>query len=414
MKRRSGFSWYGMAGVGAALLFFFGAGGGLPSVGAADDEVLENSVESADPVYAELEKRAAQNDPDAWFELGKLYFEGFGCEQPPCEWALRCFRKSEELRPNAEVKMFIELCGRRLAAEKAAEESTGSTVSPMEKALAAHFQEMRRRFGSGNVDAVLEQLIAASPEMDGEAFALRLVKLPGTIRLAGWNFDPAGCRRYIRENTIDDREGFSRWMTEDFREMPLSENLLAVNPSIRVINHTLEEFAARALNQTYLPCGESELAGFRKLILGTDESTDQVDFAGWKISDDVFFTIMTDNSGAWRLRSYRFLLREKGRFYWFGEYDCMPDERTAAAVAGFLLREPNSLNNIAVLLSESGCDADAVVENLLKEADEKGCVAASYNLGLFCLTHKRKAEAQKWLQKALKQESELRNSLLLE
>ena len=25
MKRRSGFSWYGMAGVGAALLFFFGA-----------------------------------------------------------------------------------------------------------------------------------------------------------------------------------------------------------------------------------------------------------------------------------------------------------------------------------------------------------------------------------------------------
>ena len=72
------------------------------------------------------------------------------------------------------------------------------------------------------------------------------------------------------------------------------------------------------------------------------------------------------------------------------------------------------LNNIAVLLSESGCDADAVVENLLKEADEKGCVAASYNLGLFCLTHKRKAEAQKWLQKALKRESELRNSLLLE
>ena len=368
----------------------------------------------ADAVYEELEKRAAQNDADAWFELGKRYYEGFGCERPPCEWALRCFRKSDQLKPNAEVKMFLELCGRRIAEEKAAEQSADEVVTPVDKALTAHFQEMRRHLGSENVDSMLDILKAEFGGAEEESLTLRAVKLPGSLRLAGWNFDPGKYRDYLAENTIDDREGFPRWMTEEFSEMPLSENLLPINPSIRVMNGALENLAAESLNQTYLPCDEKELEGFREIFRDAGEYMDQVEFSGWKITSDVYFVIFVDYSGAWRLRTYRFLFREGGRYYWFSEDDRMPEASEAAVIAGYLLREPNSLNNIAVRLSESSCKAGAFIEELLKEAAEKGCVGASYNLGLVCLSHGRKAEAEAYLRKALERLPELQESFLAE
>lgn len=351
--------------------------------------------------YDRLEAAAEKGSADAWFSLGKLYYAGIGCSQPPYRWALRCFRKAASLSPSAAAERYIASCNRKISAERAADLRRETTPVAVMEQQSLPMAKMLQSEGVDQAGEILRDLFRSG---DGEFYLEKAIPVKRYM-ITGWNFDARRCYALLREKMTLDREGSTLLMSEEFEKEPLSKNLLNVNPTIRYMNAAVQRELEEKSLRSFPRAGKADTDAMVSVLAGDIEDMKQyLELSAWHISGGLYFGISVDNSGAWRLRRYVFFLKDGKTFYLLSRSHDPVSRDDTVMPAGLLVGEAAALNNAAVSLNNNDARAAALVEKLLLRSSRAGCITADRNLLAFYLYHKRKEKAGVYLDKLRKTE----------
>lgn len=391
-------------------------------------EKAEQDSSFYNKMYHYLELSAANNNADAWYNLGVNYYVGCGLENADMERSRLCFLAAERLEPAARTEynlgiVYWKLYGNRdesfrwmkLAAEKGDAQAKLFMSKPPEfrkvpeqkipdvltDTVNSHFDRLRQALAeSGSGEA--EKVNAENKKCCGRMILLPMENIP---ELDGWDFDFSAHHRKIAENVTADRQGNMRWMTDEYKSQPLEENLLYINPTIRQINQLHEDAMLKALNASkFKVCTPQETEALRKQLF-PESDPEELKCNFWKLRKDLYFCLQADFSGRWQMRYYQFIIfDEKGKPEVFLSFRTPPDKVTAALINGILQGNPAAMNNFAVLgfngeLSGEHSDEDEV-ELLLCAATEAGIAASAYNTAVFYQSGGKTQLAAKYFERA--------------
>ena len=218
-----------------------------------------------------------------------------------------------------------------------------------------------------------------------------MAPLPDTLPpVQGWDFDAEAFYKSEQSQYIEDKKGFLRLKIEGYDENPSEDLLMSINQTIRHINSRQEEVALEYMTKAgYTRCDElvREVLGFK--------GRDEVDVMGWEFGDGLFLGVTNENSGAWRLRSFDFLYRNKGKMLKIVSFDTFPDKEIARIVLGVVRGVPEAYNNLAVLIENretATLSREPIESAMLFEmaaCTSGGCAIGIQNLCLFLLEQQR-------------------------
>ncbi|MBR2873880.1 MAG: sel1 repeat family protein, partial [Lentisphaeria bacterium] len=379
-----------------------------------------------------LELAAKQNYRQAWVYLAECYLAKNNVHPSYFLWAKLCLQAAERLKADAETEYRIGLIEAltgnlpefkhwmKLAADKghknAASLLNDSRIhkkiisfrqkqerkqqrNALKNSINAHFKKLQQTLGD-DADEMIEQLSLQRPV----STISKMIRLPHPqdIILPGWNYDPAQTEALIEKNLMADREGGTRWMTEEFFKQPLWENLLYPNPTIRAINATHEEELIGSLNKSpFRRCKKEEIKSLIKPFMDSEAPKDYYDDdAVWDLGNNLYFRLHVASDGAWKLPDYQFFVVRNGKSIHVETFPHPPSVADAALVAGIVKNNPACWNNLAVKYADGEMDqvfrrdddAEGILKNLVKSRHAIG----TYNLAIFYQNRKKNAEAKKY------------------
>lgn len=387
--------------------------------------------------YKFLELAAKQNYRDAWIVLAQRYLNRCEEHESYLLWSKLCYMAAYRLKADAETEFQIGtvegLMGNmqeftkwmKLAAEKglkdasqmlndeevkkhiesiAEQKKKEKPQSALKQAVASHMNTMRKLTGTTGPE-VLDQLMGR-PEVS------RISKMVSTpiqkkFILKDWTYDPEAVEEYVASRLMADRDGGTRWMTEDFFTQPIWDNLLYPNPTVRAINYSYEEALEKFLKKSpYRLCTVEET---RKLIkpfrFEGDRDEYYEDDRIWDLGNNLYFRIHV-SEGAWRLRDYQFFCVKNGESIEAVNFPGPPSALDAALAAGVAQGDHECLNNLAVKFADGEmdqvCRRDDEAEEILKVIVDQNHLLGTYNLGVFYQNRSDEANARKYFEMAEK------------
>ncbi|MDD3155683.1 MAG: hypothetical protein PHS41_12535 [Victivallaceae bacterium] len=232
-----------------------------------------------------------------------------------------------------------------------------------------------------------------------------------------WSFDLSAHEKELAEALRKDGDGYYRMKTEEYKANPSEENLHPVNPTIRAVNAQNEDFAVARLDQSSFPRCSAEVikkiapetADARYQIMEkpgqTNDGEHSAEASAWKITENLYFLLTADFSGAWHPRTYCFILYDgTGEPEAFASFDSLPSTEYGRAAINSLQGNPYSMNNLAVLMYRGEVNrytpSDELIEMLLTTSAERGCLEAMYNLGIFYRDQKDAEKSQRYFDQA--------------
>ena len=382
--------------------------------------------------YRYLELAAKQNHRNAWIYLGKCYFDRKEEHHSYLLWAKLCYMAAERISPDAETEFRIGLfegfSGNldeykkwlKLAADKgdvkaseilenkdfyaeivAIREKRAKQRNPdsLKQAIDSHHEKIRQITGTTGPE-VLAQL-AGRPAVSKISKMIKLPQ-PAGITLPNWNYNSQATEALIADNLMADREGDMRWMSDEFKQQPIWENLLYPNPTIRAINFTHESELTKSLDKSgFKRCSKEETKRLIKPFMDSDMPKDFYDDdVVWNLGNNLYFRIHTDTSGRWMLRDYQFFLHKNGKTIGVETFPNPPDVTDAALIAGIIQNNSACWNNLGVKYADGEMDqvfsCDDEAEEIFKELVKRRHAVGTYNLAVFYQNRGKKEEAKKY------------------
>ena len=381
--------------------------------------------------YKYLELAAKQYHRYAWLYLGKCYFDRKDEHYSYLLWSKLCYMAAERIVPDAETEFRIGLLegftgnleeykkwmklsadkGFSKAAEMLANKDFHSEIISIRKqrnqqknpdalkqAINSHHEKIRQITGTTGPE-VLDQL-AGRPVFSNISKMIRLSQ-PSGIKLPNWNYNAQATEALISENLMADREGDMRWITDEFKEQPIWENLAYPNPTIRAINATREDALTKSLDNSFKRCAKDETKRLIKPFMDSDMPEDFYDGnVVWNLGNDLYFRIHTDTSGRWMLRDYQFFLLKNDKTISVVTFPNPPDTADADLIAGIIQNNADCWNNLAVKYADGEMDqvfrCDDEAEEILKMLVKRRHVVGTYNLAVFYQNRGKTAEAKKY------------------
>ena len=377
-----------------------------------------------DDAFNILEEAAKQNRFEAWLWLGKLYFYGKGCANPCLEWAKYCFLAAERVSPYPETQFYLGLISEKKGDLKNAlhwMKSASAKGHAEATAFLADTQRQRRIIPPIPAEVQKNPLTRASQTINQKLFELftdgnlsaetasnavqdvRMITLPlpEKYRYPVWNYDSEKVFAELDKQMIINRFGDVCMMEPEFRSQPLAENLLYPNPTIRRIGYMVDSAISESL-ASYRICPKEEML---KIIRAAGMPIQkELENKMWQLSKDLYFDIECDVSGAWRLRDYIFIFRQKDGTFRKIVLSSPPGRDDFAAIVGLFDGNPDAINNFAVRLAE-GAFSGAMskreeAEPLFKDLVKLRHAAGTCNLAIYYAKNGKPADAAKYFQLA--------------
>ena len=200
-------------------------------------------------------------------------------------------------------------------------------------------------------------------------------------REALWPFDVEGFEKLLEAKMVRDKEGVFRLKGNFAQEAgPTNDDgLVASYPTIRWVNHEIEQWAVRQLDSKFKRMDEE---AFCKM--SNDESMPDGTFA-WKLSDVGEFFVIQRCEGAWNRREYRYVVKgeKMKRGVPVASFDSFPNRKEAAAMRTYG-RNAAAFHNLAVLEWQHRSHRLSMIPRRIKwfleKAKEQGVPASDENL----------------------------------
>ena len=382
--------------------------------------------------YQYLELAAKQNYRPAWIYLADCYFAKNEESRSYVLWSKLCLMAAEKIKADADTEFKIgmieafsgNLVGfkhwMKLAADKGYKRAVNMLTNPqvlkkitamrqqrdqqenpdsLKQAIDSHHEKVRRITGTTGPE-VLDQIAGRA----GVSQISKMIKLPipKEICLPNWNYNSQATEKLIAENLMADRDEDMRWITEEFKQQPIWENLLYPNPTIRAINATREDALVKSLNKAgFKLCSQEETKRLIKPFMDSDMPEDFYDGdAVWDLGNHLYFRIHTDTSGRWMLRDYQFFLHKNGETLEVVRCPNPPDTADAALVAGIIQNNSDCWNNLGVKYADGEMHQvfrrDDEAEEIFKELVKRRHAVGTYNLAVFYQNRGKTEEAKKY------------------
>ncbi len=382
--------------------------------------------------YQYLELAAKQNYREAWLYLADCYLARNEEHSSYLLWSKLCLMAAEKIKADADTEFKIGLLegltgnidgfkkwmklatdkGHQSAAEMLNNPKTHAKIAELQKelnqqekpdslkqAIDPHNENSRQITGTTSPEVQDQQ--AGRPEVSDSSKMIRL-PLPSGIKLPNWNYDSQKTEALIEKNLMADREGDMRWMSDEFKQQPIWENLLYPNPTIRMINLTSESELSQYLNASDFKCCSQEET--KRLIKPFMKSSMPKDFYDqdvvWDLGNNLYFHIHTDTTGRWMVREYQFFLHKNGKTLSLETFLSPPDTADVALIAGIIQNNADCWNNLGVKYADGEMDpmlrCDDEAEEIFKELVKRRHVVGTYNLAVFYQNHGKPEEAKKY------------------
>ena len=163
-------------------------------------------------------------------------------------------------------------------------------------------------------------------------------------RAAVWPFDVESFEAELESKMVCDEEGLYRLkpeFAEDIRGLK-EDGLVAVNPTIRWVNHEMEQWATAQLDAVCKRMDDEsfcKMSGAEVMPKGT---------IAWDMGEEEYFVI-SQGHGAWEPRDYMFVLWKAGMDpYVVASLESFPNRKEGVAIRGWR-SSPICENNVAVL-----------------------------------------------------------------
>ena len=387
--------------------------------------------------YKFLELAAKQNYRDAWIVLSDAYLKRRDEDESYLLWAILCCKAAERLKVDARTEFNIgALEGLRgnmdefrkwmeLAAKKGYDEAVNilkdeevkkyiagvaeqkkkkKAKSALRQAVDSHMDKMRELTGT-TAREVMDQLAGRSSV--SRISKMIVVPVQEKYLIKKWTYDPDAVDEYVSSHLMADRDGGTRWMTEEFFTQPIWDNLLYPNPTVRAINASYDDALEEFLSKSgFRLCNAEETAKFIKPFrYENDDLENYEDDRIWDLGNDLYFRIHI-SSGAWRLRDYQFFCVRNGEILDVVTYPAPPSAADAALAAGAAQGDHDCLNDLAVKFADGEmdqvCRRDDEAEEILTILADKDHLIGTYNLGVFYQNRNDEANARKYFEKAEK------------
>ena len=193
-----------------------------------------------------------------------------------------------------------------------------------------------------------------------------------------WPFDVEAFEAELEAKMVRDDDGLYRLRPETAEEGAVKEDgLVASNPTIRWVNHEMEQWATEQMDAKFNRMGEET---FCKMF---GEESMPEDFVAWDMGEEEYFMII-QRDGAWNSRDYMFVLWRDGEDPCVvASLDSFPNRKEGVAIRGWRY-ESICVNNVAVLdwqhRSRRLSMNPWVIAKGLAIAAEEGVTVAEYNL----------------------------------
>ena len=194
-----------------------------------------------------------------------------------------------------------------------------------------------------------------------------------------WPFDVESFEAELESKMVCDEEGLYR-LKPEFAEKAgglKEDGLVAVNPTIRWVNHKMEQWATAQLDAVCKRMDDEsfcKMSGAEVMPKGT---------IAWDMGEEEYFVI-SQGDGAWNPRDYMFVLwRDGDDPCVVASLDSFPNRKEGVAIRGWRY-ESICINNVAVLewqhRSRRLSMNPWIMAHGLAIAAEEGVPAAEYNL----------------------------------
>lgn len=193
-----------------------------------------------------------------------------------------------------------------------------------------------------------------------------------------WPFDVEAFEAELEAKMVRDGGSLYRLRPETAEEGAVKEDgLVASNPTIRWVNHEMEQWATEQMDAKFNRMGEET---FCKMF---GEESMPEDFVAWDMGEEEYFMII-QRDGAWNSRDYIFVLWRDGEDPCVvASLDSFPNRKEGVAIRGWRY-ESICVNNVAVLdwqhRSRRLSMNPWVIAKGLAIAAEDGVTVAEYNL----------------------------------
>lgn len=193
-----------------------------------------------------------------------------------------------------------------------------------------------------------------------------------------WPFDVEAFEAELEAKMVRDGGSLYRLRPETAEEGAVKEDgLVASNPTIRWVNHEMEQWATEQMDAKFNRMGEET---FCKMF---GEESMPEDFVVWDMGEEEYFMII-QRDGAWNSRDYIFVLWRDGEDPCVvASLDSFPNRKEGVAIRGWRY-ESICVNNVAVLdwqhRSRRLSMNPWVIAKGLAIAAEEGVTVAEYNL----------------------------------
>ena len=382
--------------------------------------------------YQYLELAAKQNYRPAWIYLADCYFARNEESRSYVLWSKLCLMAAEKIKADADTEFKIgmieafsgNLVGfkhwMKLAADKGYKRAAKMLTNPqvlkkitamrqqrdqqenpdsLKQAIDSHHEKVRRITGTTGPE-VLDQ-IAGRAAVSQISKMIKL-PIPKEICLPNWNYNSQATEKLIAENLMADRDEDMRWITEEFKQQPIWENLLYLTPTIRAINATHQEELTKSLDASgFKRCSQEETKRLIKPFIDPNMPKDAYDYdVVWSLGNNLYFRINPDTVGRWGMRDYQFFLHKDGKSLEVETFPNPPDNADAALVAGILQNNLDCWNNLAIKYADGEMhqvfrrddEAEAILKTLVKCRHAVG----TYNLAVFYQNRDKAEEAKKY------------------
>ena len=194
-----------------------------------------------------------------------------------------------------------------------------------------------------------------------------------------WPFDGEAFESELEAKMVRDDDGLYRLRPETAEEESAAkeDGLIASNPTIRWVNHEMEQWATEQMDAKFNRMGEET---FCKML---GEESMPEDFVAWDMGNEEYCMII-QHDGAWNSRGYMFVLWRDGNDPCVvASLDSFPNRKEGVAIRGWRY-ESICVNNVAVLdwqhRSRRLSMNPWMMAQGLASAAEEGVPVAEYNL----------------------------------
>lgn len=391
-------------------------------------ETLKDDKQS----YFFLELAAEQNYRPAWLYLADCYFARHQEHYSYLLWSKLCLIAAEKIKADADTEFKIGLIeaysgnldgfkhwmklaaakGHQKAAKQLTDTKTHAKIAAMhqrliemtkpdafKQAVDSNNRKIRQATGTTAQEVLAEITGKTSVSKTGKMIR---IQLPPELRIPKWNYSSHETDAFIAKKLMADRHGDMRWISDEFIELPIWENLLYPSPTIRTINITHAIALSKNLDAAgFKRCSWKEIRQLIKPFMDPDMpesfySQDEV----WSLGNNLYFRIHCDTSGTWCLYDYQFFLHKNGKSIRVETFPKPPETADAALIAGIVQNNSDCWNNLAVKYADGEMDqvfsCDDEAEPILKELVKRRHVIGTYNLAVYYQNRNQHAEAEKY------------------